>query len=71
MIAYRIQKLYALVLGQCTDSMVVRVDAHSNYEQAAEDRDGLALLRIVKSICLNLQDQKYVTQSIYEAKQRF
>ena len=70
-IANRIQQLYALVLGQCTDSMVVRVDAHSNYEQAAEDRDGLALLRIVKSICFNFQDQKYVPQSIYEAKQRF
>ena len=37
MISNRIQKLYALVLGQCTDSMVARVDAHSDYKQAAED----------------------------------
>ena len=58
MIANRIQQLYALVLGQCTDSMVARVDAHSEYEPAAEDRYGLALLHIVKSICFNFQDQK-------------
>ena len=68
MIANQIQQIYALVLGQCTDSIVVRVDAHSNYEQSAEDRDGLALLRIIKSICFNFQDQKYVPKSIYEAK---
>ena len=36
MIANRIQQLYALVLGQCTDSMIARVDAHNDYEQAAE-----------------------------------
>ena len=44
MIANRVLQLYALVLGQCTESMFLRVDAHSYYKQAEEDRDGLALL---------------------------
>ena len=61
-----VQKLYSLVLGQCTDALVARIEAHSKYTAASVVRDGIELLAIIKSICFNFQDQKYVPQSIYE-----
>jgi hypothetical protein len=66
-----VQKLYSLVLGQCTDALVARVEAHSKYTTASVARDGIELLSIIKSICFNFQDQKYVPQSIYESKKRW
>jgi hypothetical protein len=66
-----VQKLYSLVLGQCTDALVARIEAHGQYPQASTTRDGIGLLVIIKSICFNFQDQKYVPQSIFEAKKRW
>jgi hypothetical protein len=66
-----VQKLYSLVLGQCMDALVARVKAHSKYAMASLARDGIKLLTIIKSICFNFQDQKYVPQSIYESKKRW
>jgi hypothetical protein len=66
-----VQKLYSLVLGQCTDALVARVEAHNKYAMASAARDGIELLSIIKSICFNFQDQKYVPQSIYKSKKRW
>jgi hypothetical protein len=38
---------------------------------ASVARDGIKLLSIIKLICFNFQDQKYVPQSIYESKKRW
>ena len=37
----------------------------------ADERYGINLLQIIKSIYFDFQDQKYVAQSINQAKQRF
>jgi hypothetical protein len=66
-----VQKLYSLVLGQCTDALVARVEAHSKHAMTSAARDGIKLLAIIKSICFNFQDQKYVRQSIYESEKRW
>jgi hypothetical protein len=70
-IAKQTQQLYALVIGQCTDALVARVEAHPKFATVADNRDGIALLIIIKSICFNFQDQKYVPQSVFETKRRF
>jgi hypothetical protein len=66
-----VQKLYSLILGQCTDALIARIEAHSKYATASVARDGIELLAVIKSICFNFQDQKYVPQSIYESKKRW
>ena len=63
--------MYSLVIGQCTDAMIARVEAHRHYFLVADEQYGIKLLRIIKYICFDFQDQKYVLQSIYQAKQRF
>lgn len=46
-IKQQLGKLYALVMGQCTDAMVTRVEAHPSYNHTYENQDGIELLKIV------------------------
>lgn len=50
-IAKQIQQLYALVIGQCTDALVARVEAHPKFATVSDTRDGIALLTVIQSIC--------------------
>lgn len=65
-----IQQLYALVYGQCSEAMLARVEAHPEFGDVSGRRNGIELLQIIRGICFNFQDQKYVPQSIYEGKLR-
>ena len=67
----QVQQLYSLVTGQCTEAMMARVEAHPDYEVTNDARDGVALLRIIRSICFDFQEQKFIQQSVHEALQRF
>jgi len=66
-----VAKLYALVIGQCTDTMVARITANNAYKKTMDERNGIDLLKIIKGICFNFEDQKCMQQSIFEAKMRF
>jgi len=65
------EQLCSLVIGQCSEAMIARVDNHSDHAKVLADRDGISLLVIIKSTCFNFHDQKHVLQSIHEAKVRF
>ena len=64
----QIQQLYSIVLGQCTDAMVARIEAHADYMATSDASDGVALLVMIKSISFYFHDQKYAPQSIHEQK---
>ena len=64
------QQLYALVTGKCTEAMLAKIEAANNYATINEQRDGIELLIVIRGICYTFQDQRYVPQSIHEAKQR-
>jgi len=66
-----VKKLHALVLGQCMELLASRVTQHQDWATVNRDMDGIGLLKIIKSICYNFEDQKYVPQSIHEASNRF
>ena len=66
-----VQQLHSLVIGQCSETMMARVDSHTDGKTVIAARDGIGLLKIIKAICFNFHDQKYIPQSIHEAKQRF
>ena len=70
-LAKNIQQIYSIAIGQSSDAMMARLEAHPEFEKVNESRNGIDLLQMIKSICFNFQDQMYVVQSIYEAKQRF
>ena len=66
-----IQRLYALVKGQCTESMIAALKGLSTYEDIDEKLDGLRLLLAIKSIVYMFQSQKSLPHAIHESVRRF
>ena len=66
-----IKRLWALVWGQCYDTIRTRLQALDTYEDMHTASDGLQLLIAIKDLMFNVQEQKYVPLSIYLAKQQF
>ena len=66
-----IKRLWALVWGQCSDTMRTRLQALDSYEEMHSASDGLQLLIAIKDLMFNVQEQKYVPLSIHLAKRHF
>jgi hypothetical protein len=62
------QKVFSLVWQQCTESMQAKIKAHRDYKTIEQALDGIELLRVIKLICFNIEDEKYVPQKVYETK---
>ena len=56
-------KVYSLVWQQCTESMHAKIKSHRDY--------GIGLLRVIKLICFNIEDEKYAPQKVHESKAAF
>lgn len=65
------QKVFSLVWQQCTESMHAKIKAHRDYHTIEQDLDGIELLRVIKLICFNIEDEKYPPQKVHECKQAF
>ena len=66
-----IKRLWALVWGQCSDTIRTRLQALETYDNMHTASDGLQLLTAIKDLMFNVQEQKYVPLSIQLAKQQF
>ncbi len=65
------QKLFSLVWQQCTESMHAKLRAHREYTTIELELNGVGLLRIIKLICFNIEDEKYIPQKVHESKAAF
>ena len=65
------QKVYSLVWQQCTESMHAKIKAHRDFKKIELDLNGIELLRVIKLICFNIEDEKYVPQKVHETKAAF
>jgi hypothetical protein len=65
------QKVFSLVWQQCTESMHAKIKANRDYRTIEQDLDGIELLRVIKLICFNIEDEKYVPQKVHETKAAF
>jgi hypothetical protein len=65
------QKVFSLAWQQCTESMHAKIKAHREYQITEQALDGIELLRIIKLICFNIEDEKYVPQKVHETKATF
>ena len=63
-----IKRLWALVWGQCSDTIRTRLQALDAYEDMHSASDGLQLLIAIKDLMFNVQEQKYIPLSIHLAK---
>ena len=66
-----IKHLWALVWGQCSDTIWTRLQALDTYNGMHTASDGLRLLVAIKDLMYNVQEQKYVPLSIHLAKRQF
>ena len=66
-----IKRLWALVWGQCLDTIRTRLQALETYDNMHTASNGLQLLIAIKDLMFNVQEQKYVPLSIHLAKQQF
>jgi hypothetical protein len=65
------QKVFSLVWQQCTESMHAKIKAHRDYKTIEQALNGIDLLRIIKLICFNIEDEKYIPQKVHETKAAF
>ena len=65
------QKIFSLVWQQCTEALHAKVKAHRGYQAMEQNLDGIELLRMIKLICFNIEDEKYSPQKVHETKAAF
>jgi hypothetical protein len=64
------QRIYSLVLGQCSQALCNRMEAHQNWSGTDATSDIIALLTIIQ-VCMTLrQTRKYKTHSLFDAEAR-
>ena len=66
-----IKRLWALVWGQCSDTLRTQLQALETYNSMHTASNGLQLLIAIKDLMFNVQEQKYVPLSIHLAKRQF
>ena len=66
-----IKRLWALIWGQCSDTIRTRLHSLETYEDMRAAREGLQLLIAIKDLMFNVQEQKYVPLTIHLAKRQF
>jgi hypothetical protein len=64
------QKLFSLVWQQCADSMRAKIKAHRDPQTTEHTLSGIELLRIIKLICFNAEDEKHVPQKVHATMRR-
>jgi hypothetical protein len=66
-----VNAIYALAWGQCSDVMRQRLEALTTFQSLNDTGDGVRLFVQIKSIAFNFSTQKFTSQALMEAKQRF
>jgi hypothetical protein len=51
--------------------MHATIKAHREYQVIEEELNGIELLRVIKLICFNIEDEKYAPQKVHEKKADF
>ena len=66
-----IAKLFSLVLGQCSESLRQKIEAHPDHEEVEDRVDGIGLLRIIKSLAHDVRAEKSPVQSLHATIRSF
>lgn len=64
------QKLCSVVIGQCTEAIIARIESSKPHGQVSKDRTSMALLKTIQSIVLDIQDQTCVAQTVHIQKRQ-
>jgi hypothetical protein len=66
------QKLFSLLVWQqCTEPMHTKIKTHRDYQAIEQTLNGIELLRVIKLLCFNIEDEKSFPQKVNETKAEF
>ena len=66
-----IQHAYSLILGQCTDLLQSKLKQQATWGTVSTNRDGIALVGLIKSIIYKFDDQNFLPLALYNMKLNF
>jgi hypothetical protein len=66
-----LQRIFALVMGQCTENMRSQLLDLSTFDDIDKNLDGLKHLNAIRGIVYQFQSQKYLPHAIHESVRRF
>jgi len=62
---------YHIILGQCTQNVINHLKAMQDYERMEEEADVLLLVKLLKKIVFNFEEQKNVVDALLSADENF
>ena len=62
---------YAIIWGQCTDSLQAKIEALDDYEEIKITADAIRLLERIQEIVFNVHEREYIPLSVHKAKLKF
>jgi hypothetical protein len=66
-----ITKLYNLVWGQCSEALRAKIESLNEFSNIRDVMDGIALLRLIKTIAFKFEPQLYAPMAIDNALHKF
>ena len=63
-----IQKLYSLILGQCTNLLQTKLKQQVTWKAIEHAQNRIALLGLIKTMVHHFEDQKFLPLALYNAK---
>ena len=69
MLKDNIQKVYSLILGQCTKLLKAKLKQSNDCAWMSSGFDVLALIKLIKCIVFKFDNQKFLPVSLHQAKQ--
>jgi hypothetical protein len=69
--ASNMRQAYHIILGKCTQNAINHLKALQDYEQIEEEADVLLLVKLLKKIVFNFEEQKNVVDALLSADENF
>jgi hypothetical protein len=66
-----LEKVFTLILGQCTDSMRAKLEGEDDYKTISRDIDTIALLKMIKNTVCKFQSQRHPALSLHHGKRQY
>jgi hypothetical protein len=65
------EKLYSLILGQCTEHMVAKLESLDDFKEIERGLDIIKLTKAIKGVSYQFEGQKYEDEALRQAMKRF
>jgi hypothetical protein len=64
------EKLYSLILGQCTEHMVAKLESLDDFKEIERGLDVIKLMKAIKGVSYQFEGQKYQDKALHQALKR-